>query len=852
MTSVLDALQRHATQAGDRPCLLAPGRTASTYAAVAAQVSTVVEQLAAAGTRQTDRVAVVLPNGPDLAVAFLGAVAGAVCAPLAIDHPESQFERELTTLDARLVVVQHDVPTAAREAAARLGIPVAELVPRAAAGDFGLDLGAVCPRRDADHASSGRQEALLLFTSGTTSTPKLVPLSEKNLLQSATNVASTLELSHDDRCLNVMPLFHIHGLVAALLGSVVAGGSVVCTPGFRAGEIPDWIAQLHPTWYTAVPTIHQAMLDVAASDAGRRIGSPFRFIRSSSAALAPRVLADLEAAFGAPVVEAYGMTEAAHQMASNPLPPAPRKRGTVGRATGVEITVLDDAGTELEAGATGEIAIRGATVTAGYVDNPEANATAFTGGWFRTGDQGWLDEDGYLTITGRLKEIINRGGEKVAPREIDEVLLQHADVATAVAFAIPHERLGEEVGAAVVLREGATVSAGELRVFARQRLEPYKVPRRVVVVDDIPRGPTGKLERRNLATSLDLLPPPAGSQTNTAPADELEQQLASVWQRVLGWDEWPPVDVDFFDLGGDSLHATELLGAIEQELGRQLPATIFFTGATVRGMAEALRADIPSSSDATAVAVQPDGHRPPMFCVLRGGSVVTMRHLSRTLGPDQPVYGLWMPVMHGRPDAAGSIEEIAASCVQAIRAVRPEGPYLLFGHSLGGVVVYEIAQQLADAGQRVELVVIADSMYPRIVEANWQRRRTAKYRLRKLFSKRGPSIVAFRVRKLLGRAQPAFKGYVPGSDVPIDWIAATDRERRYVPTPSRAPVLILATDRYRGAARSDHLGWEPVLTRGWHAERVPGTHDSMIGEPHVHVLAAVLQRHLGSVLAEPQ
>ncbi|MDA1062707.1 MAG: AMP-binding protein, partial [Chloroflexi bacterium] len=297
---------------------------------------------------------------------------------------------------------------------------------------------------------------------------------------------------------------HIHGLIGALLSSLAAGAAVYCTPGFNALRVFRWFEDAAPSWYTAVPTMHQAILQRAGRHADVIARRPLRFLRSSSASLPPSVMEELEATFGAPVIEAYGMTEAAHQMASNPLPPAPRTPGGVGLGSGVDIGILDADGTELAAGATGEVAIRGENVTPGYEHNPEANAAALTGGWFRTGDQGYLDDDGYLFLTGRLKEIINRGGEKISPREIDEVLIRHEAVAQCVAFALPHALLGEEVAAAVVLAPGAELSEHEARAFLALALADFKVPRRVVFVDEIPLGPTGKLQRIGLAERLGL------------------------------------------------------------------------------------------------------------------------------------------------------------------------------------------------------------------------------------------------------------------------------------------------------------------------------------------------------------
>ncbi len=304
--------------------------------------------------------------------------------------------------------------------------------------------------------------------------------------------------------MNVMPLFHIHGLVAALLSSLAAGASVTCTPGFDGFKFFDWLEHVKPTWYTAVPTMHQMILSRASRYTDVIAASRLRFVRSSSASLPTVVLEEIDRVFGVPMIEAYGMTEASHQMASNPLPPGVRKPASVGPCTGIEMSIMTDDGSHLPASERGEVVIRGATVVEAYENNPEANAKAFTDGWFRTGDQGYLDEDGYLFLTGRLKEIINRGGEKVSPLEIDGVLLRHPAVVQAVAFAMPHDKLGEEVAAAVVLEDGSDVSERDIRAFASEHLADFKVPRKVVFVDEIPKGPTGKLQRIGLAERLGL------------------------------------------------------------------------------------------------------------------------------------------------------------------------------------------------------------------------------------------------------------------------------------------------------------------------------------------------------------
>ena len=345
--------------------------------------------------------------------------------------------------------------------------------------------------------------ALILHTSGTTSRPKIVPLTHANIWTSARNIAASLELSANDRALNVMPLFHIHGLIAGLSAPLSRGGAVFCTPGFNTLRFFTEMEAARPTWYTAVPTMHQAILTRAGRHKEIIARHPLRFVRSSSASLPPTVIGELEAAFHCPMIEAYGMTEATHQMASNPLNGV-RKPGSVGLAAGPEIAIMDEAGRLLGSGETGEVVIRGDNVTAAYENNPKANGEAFVDGWFRTGDQGVIDADGYLTLTGRLKEIIIRGGEKISPREVDEALMDHPAVLQAVAFAVPHPMLGEDVGAAVVLREGLTATEQELGAFLSERLAAFKTPRKILFLAEIPKGATGKLQRIGLAQKLGL------------------------------------------------------------------------------------------------------------------------------------------------------------------------------------------------------------------------------------------------------------------------------------------------------------------------------------------------------------
>ena len=484
----------------------APGRTGLTYPGLLAQVEGTGRALRGAGVRGGDRVAIVLPNGPAMASAFACIAPWCAAAPLNPAYKADEFDFYLSDLDATALIVAAGDDTVARDVAARRGTRVIELVEADAAGAFALDLRGEGEGEAEAATPEAEAVALVLHTSGTTSRPKMVPLTQANLCASARNIAHTLALGPSDVCLNVMPLFHIHGLMAPVLASLGSGGAVYCTPGFDALRFFAWLTDADPTWYSAVPTMHQAVLARLPRNRQRAARARLRFVRSASAALPAQVMKALEEGLDAPVIEAYAMTEAAHQMCSNPLPPAPRKPGMVGPAAGPEVAVMDETGGVVPTGTEGEIVIRGDNVMHGYLANPAADATAFHGSWFRTGDLGYLDPDGYVKVTGRLKEIINRGGEKVAPLEVDDVLLDHRDVAQVCTFALPHARLGEDVAAAVVRTPDGAADEAALRAFAAERLADFKVPRTIVFVDEIPKGATGKIQRIGLARALGLAP----------------------------------------------------------------------------------------------------------------------------------------------------------------------------------------------------------------------------------------------------------------------------------------------------------------------------------------------------------
>ena len=587
ISSIYRRLEDRAEISPDSIAILAPDRAPLTFGRLLAHVQEAVPHLGALGIHRNDKVAIVLPNGPEMLVAFLSIACGATAAPLNPAYGASEFDFYLSDLDAKGLVVQAGARSPVVAVAQARGIPVIEIVPKldGPAGLFDLP-GTSAASGAPSSIAEGEDIALVLHTSGTTSRPKMVPLSHQNLCASAGHIGQALALGPSDRCLNIMPLFHIHGLVAAVLASLAAGASVVATPGFDAPRFFDWVAAFQPTWYTAVPTMHRAILGRAGENRQALDRASLRFIRSCSSPLSPTVMAELEAQFGVPVIEAYGMTEASHQISSNPLPPRVRKPGSVGVPTGTEIGIMEAGGERLLGqGAGGEIVVRGPNVMHGYAH--QVGGQAFADGWFRTGDLGHLDADGYLFIEGRIKEIINRGGEKVAPREVEEVLLQHPAVAQALVFAMPDKTLGQEVAAAVVVRD-ASVTEKQLRQSVAARLAYFKVPRRVITVSALPLGPTGKPQRIGLAEKLGLMeesaPAAEAPDECAGPRDPVEEFLAETWREVL---RIPSVGIHqrFLDLGGDSLLAARIVARVCQQLDVDLTLLDFLDAPTIAGQA---------------------------------------------------------------------------------------------------------------------------------------------------------------------------------------------------------------------------------------------------------------------------
>jgi acyl-CoA synthetase (AMP-forming)/AMP-acid ligase II/thioesterase domain-containing protein/acyl carrier protein len=825
--TTLQLLTASAEAAPEAAAILAPGRHVLTYARLLRQIHEVAHILRTAGIGPADRVALVIPQGPELAAAFVAVSASATCAPMNLAYRAREFEFFLSDLRVKALLAPAGVDSEAVEVARTLGIAQLELTPSPeAAGLFGLTISPAGSKLTPATYSGPDDTALILHTSGTTAKPKIVPLSHRNLSASALNIGASLRLGPTDRLLNVMPLFHIHGLMT-LLASLAAGASVACPPAFDVARFFEWMDEFRPTWYTAVPTIHRAILGRAGASRAVIARRPLRFIRSSSAPLPPRVARELEEAFGAPVLEAYGMTEAAHQIATNPLPPGGRKIGSVGVPTGTELAVLDDAGQPLAAGQVGEIVIRGPSVVRGYERNPGADAEAFIQGWFRTGDQGRVDEDGSVFLTGRTKEIINRGGQKISPREVDDILVEHPAVAQAATFPVPHQTLGEDVAAAVVLRPQAAATGDEIRRFAQAKLADYKVPREILLVEEIPKGPTGKVQRLALATQLDLAGrrPPPSSGDATAPT-ATEAALASIWADVLQLERVEVGD-NFFQLGGDSIQAAVVVSRVADTLGARLPLRSVFEHPTVRRLAVLVE----GASRATEgpldalVPVQRGGVHTPFFA---GGSNPLYRDLAEHLGPDQPFFSLDVYTLQEERLRRGlaplaRLEDIAAYFVDRLRALQSSGPYLIGGACEGGVVAFEVAQQLARAGQEIGLLLIWETLAPRY------------YRNRALWR------VVQQIRTLIQTGAIFRLGRMQ-----LGELARHERVEysifrsvgRYEPQPYPGRVILIRAREQPPRYQDPTVGWAELVTGGLETRVVPGNH------------VTYLRRHFGEFAAE--
>jgi oxalate---CoA ligase len=586
-STIGEEIERHSAARPDQAAVICTGHTPLTYRELQDLIRKIRKDLHKAGYARTARLGIALPNGPHAALAVVAVACSAVAVPLNPKQTLVEMERCLAALRLNAILLFQSEDSAARQAAMRNGLAIIE-VSRSGNGTLGLSISA--PQgvaHDESEEPDPEAPAFILQTSGTAAEPKLIPFSHRNMLAAAARLRDWFEWAPGDRCLCANPVFYSHGLKVTVFTPLLTGGTVAFPVDPAQFDFAAWFIALRPTWYSTGPTLHRLIFDKAKSRPDAKSGHSLRIILSGGAPLPRNVLEGLQGALGVPVVEHYGTSEAA-PIVSNLPSPGGTKVGTCGIPSPGTVKIVDDEGREVGAGEQGEMLIGGPSLISGYLNAPELNRARFVDGWFKTEDVGSLDAEGFLTLHGRKTDLINRGGEKVSPSEIDEALMRHPAVAEAAAFAIPHPRLGEDVAAAVVLKPEATASPLELRNSLSDRLASFKLPQRIIITDQLPKGATGKVLRRQLSETYGTQPAVSPEDPDKLADNKLLLQLRDIWEKHL---ECGPLTIDenLFEKGGDSLLALEVLADIERLTGIHLTDTAIVDAPTIRLMAQLLQ-----------------------------------------------------------------------------------------------------------------------------------------------------------------------------------------------------------------------------------------------------------------------
>ncbi|SFV12787.1 AMP-binding protein [Bradyrhizobium arachidis] len=800
------AIGRTASRYPHRPAIVSTTFAPLTYGDLQRRLNDIRGQLRLGGFDCSARIGVLMPSGPEAVLAIVAVACCSIAVPLDPRLSPAEIDQRIDMLRLSALLVPQDCSSEARQAADRSGIAIIEAVP---VGHRQLGFHVAVRAADSpaiDAEPSPRSPAFILQTSGTTAQPKLIPFSHSNMLAAATRLQAWFGLTPQDRCLSVSPPFYSHGLKVTVFTPLLTGGSIAVPANYAIVALDEWFDALRATWYSAGPTLHAAVLDKARSIEDVQAAHTLRFVVSGGAPLPTDVQDGLQRILGVPVLEHYGSSEAA-QIAANLPPPGANRPGTCGQPWPDTLAVVNEDGHFLTAGERGEIWVRGPTVFSGYFDLPALNQAAFVDGWFRTGDIGSLDEDGFLSLHGRLSEMINRGGEKIAPAEIESALLRHPAVAEAAAFAIPHPRLGEDVAAAIIARHGTLTTPAELREFLQRELASFKVPRRIVILDQLPRGPTGKVLRGQLRQSLRDLPDHQG--TMPAPvvrqgALDLEGELLTLWRKLLKSDA-VTLDDDFFASGGDSLLAMEMLIQLEQLIGQAVPEKILFGAETVRQLVRKIDTQIDTQAT-SFIHFHAGGNRHPLHFfngdLVRGHASV--RRMVELLGPDHPIISINPQGLRGE-SVPPSIEQMAADHLPLILKQQAHGPFFLGGKCNGAMVAFETARQLMAAGHKVQMVAMVD---PPTVNA-----RALTRAIVALMKPLVPSRVLRQIFELMAQLERYAKRsaskpiVIANSEVPRPlWDAYSFAMARYLPAPLDVPVVFYA-------AEHDGQGWRRLSSR---------------------------------------
>lgn len=698
-------INAHARRSPEQTAIVSARVGNVSYRTLTEQISRLHHVFRSAGIGSNSRIGLVLPSGVESAVATIAASTHATCVPFHPDISQEEFLRESKRFRLDGVVVPEWCETAAAKAAQDDSSALFAV----AKADGAFDQFDVrCLRARAGSIMSfseptRRSEALVLRTSATTGPSKLVPVTHGNMIEQTYKMRRWIGISASDCAACLLPTYYAQGCQTGILIPLLLGGSVAIPESGRLDWHGHWLTDLAPTWFSAGPTFLLNLLDGLHARGDAKLHHALRFILSSSAHLPRQVREGIESALGVPVLEYYGLSEGG-MMAANPPPPQRRKPGTAGRVPQGELEIRDEAGNVAKPGEAGQIFIRGASVIPGYIVDEGQAREGLKDGWLATGDIGAIDAEGFLTIQGRLKELINRGGEKISPLEIERAALFHPDVREAAAFGVPHPRLGENAALAVVVKPEAAVTARELRSFMRRRLPAFKTPQRIDIVDSLPKGQTGKVSRKTL-TELAL----RSERPHAAPEAVLEIQIAAIWRRLLKTEQIG-IDDDFFEAGGDSLLAEEMLLEVESIVNFKIPASEVSEAFTIRGLAGFAIAASESTGDEPLVKVRDAPGTPFFFCHGDYGSRgFYALDLTRLIDPPQPFYLIHTP-RDVDENSDLSIASMARAYAPLLLAAWPEGPFRLGGHCNGGLLAFEIANQLIRAGREVEFVLTIESI----------------------------------------------------------------------------------------------------------------------------------------------
>jgi len=855
---ITDLVNTRARSNPDRPALVMPDETFLSYGDLAAAISRVSRFLIERGLVRSKRIAVIMPDGPEMIVALLAISHVAVYVPLNPKLSSEELANQLKIIGADAVMVRQDALFVTGQDNHDAVLPVITMHPYkpGSQSSFAVDSSALPINETVPiQLPRGDDVAIILTTSGTTSDPKVVPLTHANLCWAARNNADFFSMGENDRCLNVIPQYHIYSIVASILGSLAAGGSVICTESFRPDEFVDMLGRLTPTWYAASPAVHQAIMRYIVASQFSPVRHFLSCIRSGGAPLSTKLQKQLEQCFGVMVVQGYGLTETSAMGTRNPPIPGRIKPGSAGVVTGCEMQILGEDGHALAHDQVGAILIKGPGVTSGYEAHQDSSATSFVNGWFVTGDEGFLDEDGYLFISGRTKELINRGGEKFSPYEVEHALSDHPDVVDVAVYAVPHERLGEVPMAMVVLRAEAGVEPAHLKSFLRDKIALHKVPVEVIPVREIPRNPSGKVQRHLLSkqyvrvTSQKRHPP--GPRHDHADDSSQKSEVAEIveqtWQKVLGLKDLRPDD-DFFALGGDSLLFAELVVELERATGIKIPLASIVNKWTIAQQNDYLsNPEKESPAFRFLFPIRSTGTLPPLFCIHNNtGSSLSFRPLADHMDIEQPIWAFWLNPEEEGLSAPLSLVELARAYIKEMQEVCAHGPYLVTGHSMGGKIAFEMARQLQAKGEKVALLAMIDTweVPPRPIRKRIEKTETD---IRKFIKTPYGEMLPYLLGKLTAELKRPVKKF----------------RKRFETKPPPTPVEILneagvryQLDYYDGPvvyfkAETDDQGRSQISLQEWLKNTnnmqiilSPGGHGQMIKEPHV----AEFARKLTSVI----